>query len=70
MRIEGHFTADEIRSAVAMKATVEKLAYKKIALTFLDAADYETWIGQQKDRHPDLWGTVMVLTPKAPTARP
>lgn len=70
MRIEGHFTVEEIRSAVALGATTAKLPYKKIRLSFPTQVAYDTWFSQQKKDRPDLWGTMMVLTPKAPISRP
>ncbi len=62
MRIEGHFTADEIRSAVALGATTDKLPYKKISIKFPSQAAYERWFtAQQKTQ---AWGTLLLLTPK------
>lgn len=69
MRIEGHFTADEIRTAVALGATTERLHYKKIALVFKTQAAYDKWLSDQKTSRPDLWGTMLILSPKAPTVR-
>lgn len=66
MRIEGHFTADEIRTAVALGAATTKLAYKKICLSFPTQAAYDKWFSQQKLNRPELWGTMLTLAPKAP----
>jgi hypothetical protein len=62
MRIEGHFTASEIRSAVALGATTDKLPYKKIRINFPNQAAYDRWFtAQQKTQ---AWGTLLLLAPK------
>lgn len=64
MKIEGHFTSDEIRSAMALGATTERLAFKRITLNFPNQAAYDKWFSQQKSSHPNLWGMTLTLVPR------
>ncbi len=65
MKIDGHFTADEIRTAVALGATAAKLAYKKIRLSFPNQNIYDHWFNAQKKNRPESWGTLLLLAPKS-----
>lgn len=70
MRIEGHFTVDEIRSAVALGAATKRLSYNKIEIVFKTQIAYDQWFNDQKATRPDLWGAMLVLPPRAPIFRP
>ncbi len=63
MTIDGHFTQEEIRSAIDAGATIEKLKYKKIKISFKTKTAFNAWLKEQKESRPDLWESAMVLKP-------
>lgn len=52
LKLEGHFTADEIKAAIALGAVASPLAYGKQRLSFTDQPQYEEWLKRQVRRSP------------------
>jgi len=69
MMIEGHFTQNEIRSAVTHGATVTELHYRKVRLNFPDQERLGVWLDHQKQTHPEHWTMSMVIPPKPNEAK-
>lgn len=67
LKLEGHFTAEEIKAAMALGATASPLAYGKQRLHFRDQSQYEEWLRRQVRRSPP---NSLVSLPRKRAARP
>lgn len=65
MKIEGYFTAAEVRSAKGAGAIAERLPYKKLRLSFPSQAQFDGWLEQQKRNRPDQWALSFTVLPRA-----
>ena len=55
MKVESFFTVDEINTARKHGATVQRLKWNMICLTFPSTDAYNLWLIEQKTNHPQRW---------------